>query len=203
MLYLQLMSIRHASSAGFSAISLIVALGFALVLGVSVLYVSKNSNSSAAPFSILTGHRSARISPENLTYGELTSTMPDIIEHGQDLECDWKIPPDGTNNVFTSGKLWTSDNRGRSTIAADRNGMNIEANMIFQKNTAYAWLIADGQKTGMRIHPSSLNEENRSMTADERQQAEQVRASILFNCQSWTADESKFILPSDVEFPER
>ena len=188
---------------GFSAISLIVALCFAVVLGISIFFLSKNADPSSALLSLLPNRHRPTPSAEFLTTGELTSTTSDIIGYGQDLACDWKIPQGAGQSPFTAGKLWTSSGRGRSTTTTQINGTSLEANVMYLKSTAYAWVTTGGQKTGMKLDPSSFEEFNRSMTSQERQQAEQVRASLLFTCHTWIPDETKFILPQDVTFEER
>jgi hypothetical protein len=182
---------------------LLIVLFFGVLLGIGVFSLSKNANPSSVLLSVLPNRHRPTPSADIITAGELTTTASDIIGYGQDLACDWKIPLGASTSPFTAGKLWTSSGRGRSTTTAEMNGTSIEANVMYLKSTAYAWITTDGQKTGMKLDPSSIEEFNRSMTPQERQQAEQIRSSMLFTCHTWTPDETKFILPPDVTFEER
>jgi hypothetical protein len=135
--------------------------------------------------------------------GETRSTLTDVIGRGQNLECDWKLPASTTaeENPFNAGKLWTTGNKGRSTITANLSeGMTMEGNAVYKDNTIYSWIQTAGTKMGFKFTPSELAEMDSSMTAQQRQQAEQIKQEMNFNCQPWTPDESKFELPSDVEF---
>lgn len=186
---------------GFSTISLIVALGAAVFLGVAVFLVTKGTHYSPLPRSLNARHQPTPSA--DLTSGEVTTSLPDVIRQGQDLECDFKLPVSTAENPFNTGKLWTTGGKGRSTISTSVSGVSMEANALYQNNTAYAWVTVGGQKSGLKFSPETLNDADHSMTMQERQQAEQFRSSMLFHCVPWTPDETTFILPSDVEFEKR
>ncbi len=132
--------------------------------------------------------------------GESTGTITNLISRGKNLQCDWKIPGEAENNLFGTGKIWTTDNKGRSQIAGNTAGVNMEANTIYIDNNIYMWLETAGIKQGFQFTNETLKEETESMTAEKKQQAEQISREMRFNCQPWTPDESKFQLPTDIDF---
>lgn len=132
--------------------------------------------------------------------GEISDTMEALIGRGQSLECDWKMPNMPEGAAMSNGKLWTTGNKGRSQVSGNVSGMSMEANAIFKDNTVYSWVMFGGQKMGFKMNPEELSDANNSMSAEQKQQAEQIRSQMIFNCQAWTPDESKFALPSDIIF---
>lgn len=189
---------------GFSTVALVIALGAAVILGVGAYFLTRSS--SPSPTSPATKAeswtvRNEQTTAEELTGRELTTTIPDIIGRGQSLECDWKMPVAG-ENPFHTGKLWTTGSKGRSHVTANISGMAMEANAVYQGDAVYTWTMVGGQKMGMKFSPSKLEEMNSSMTPQQKQQAEQIRQSMIFNCKPWAADDTKFVLPQDIEFKE-
>jgi hypothetical protein len=187
---------------GFSSISLLVILATAIILGIGAYILSHGTTYSPLPSMRSSAQRAqAQATPDaTLTSGEITSSIPDIVGHGQNLECEIKIPIHGPDNPFSNGKLWTSGGKGRSTISAHAAGIPMDANAIYQNGIAYTWIITGGQKIGMKFNPDAINDADMSLSPQQRQQAEQLRSSMLFTCQPWAPDDTKFQLPADVEF---
>jgi hypothetical protein len=184
---------------------LFVVLLAAIILGVGAYIISHGTTYSPLSSMHSSANRAlAKATPDTtLTSGEISTTIQDIVSHGEDLQCDIKIPSHGPDNPFSSGTLWTTGGKGRTTINAKVSGMTMEANAVYQNGTAYTWVIAGGQKIGMKFNPDDVNEADMSLSQQERQQAEQLRSSMLFNCQPWAPDDTRFILPADVEFQEK
>lgn len=140
------------------------------------------------------------VTQPTLPEGDITSTMPDIIARGQNLVCDWKFPVESTENPFNTGKLWTNGSNGRSSVTGTVSGMSMEADALYTDDTIYSWINVGGTKTGIKFNQDEITEMNNSMTPQEKQQAEQVRASMIFHCEPWTPDASKFVVPTDITF---
>lgn len=196
------MNSHNSPSSGFSTIGLLVVLGAAAIIGFGLFFATQ-LNSKTLPLASITKNSVGNIAPsETLTNRELNTTIPDIVGRGQNLECDWRMPVEG-ENPFNKGTLWTTAHKGRSTITATIGGMEAEGNAIYMNNTAYSWMILGGQKVGMKFSEATLNEANKSLSPQEKQQAEQIRQNMIFNCKPWNPDETKFILPSDITFEEK
>lgn len=188
---------RNDLSRGFSAIVAVVIA--ALVLGGIGVFVMSRRASTSTPSSAV--DRSTPAGTESaVPTGETTSTLPDIIGRGQNMECDWRMPVEASENPFGTGKLWTNGNSGRSTMSGNIAGGDFEGNAIYKNNEVYTWMTVAGTTIGFKLDESELSEAGSEMTPEQRQQAEQIRSEMVFNCRPWTPDESKFILPTGVEF---
>ncbi len=189
---------KHKLNQGFSAVILIIiaAVVFAGIAGVTMLRRPSSSTPSAAM------ERASDATEEStIPAGETTSTLPGIIEQGKNLECDWKLPTDaGEANPFGTGKLYTTANKGRSMISGNSSGMSIDGNAIYKDGEAYSWITVAGTTMGFKFDKAELENMNSEMTPEQKQQAEQIRAKMIFDCKPWTPDESKFTLPTGVEF---
>ena len=187
---------KNELSRGFSAVvAILIAV---IVLGGIGAFIMSRRSSTSAPSSA--ADRSTPAGTESaVPTGETTSTLPDIIGRGQNLECDWRLP-NVEANPFGTGKLYTTGNKGRSMISGNSSGMSIDGNAIYKDNTVYSWISVGGTTVGFKFDKAELESMSAEMTAEQKQQAEQIRSEMVFKCIPWTPDESKFILPSGVEF---
>jgi hypothetical protein len=188
-------------SKGFSAVSIIVILAALAVIGGGVYYLWSESSPATQSSSEAPTAGSSDIE-ESIETGEFRSTLPRIVGRGESLECDWRMPVENPDSPFSTGKLWTTGNQGRSAISGSINGASMEANAIYKDNAAYSWMEFSGVKMGFKFSQSEIDSMNNAMTAEQKQQAEQIRQEMIFSCKPWTPDASKFTLPTDVEFKE-
>lgn len=183
---------------GFSAV-IIILIAVVVLAGVGIMMMRRPSSSPNSSNSMERSTDATTVS--TVPAGETTSTLPDIIGKGQNLECDWRMPTDaGETNPFGTGKLYTAGNKGRSMISGNSSGMSIDGNAIYKDGDAYSWITVAGTTMGFKFDKAELESMSSEMTAEQKQQAEQIRAKMIFSCKPWTPDESKFVLPTGVEF---
>lgn len=197
------------SSAGFSSLMIAIGIGVVALVGLGGFYMMRRSTpaipTSTTPSATTTTDASPTSETSDTgttTAGEIAGTFDSLISRGQSLECDWRVPVQTEDNPFGAGKLWTTGSQGRSTIMTTINGMTMEANAIYKDNAAYTWMNFNGTKMGFKMSVDASAEAASTMTDQQRQQAEQIRQEMIFNCKPWTVDPSKFVLPTDVEFKE-
>lgn len=190
---------KNKLNQGFSAVILII-IAAVVLTGIAGVTMMRRPSSSSNPSAAM--ERASDATAEStVPAGETTSTLPGIIEQGKNLECDWKLPTDnGAANPFGTGKLYTTANKGRSEITGNSGGMNIDGNAIYKDGEAYSWITVAGTTMGFKFDKAELENMNSEMTPEQKQQAEQIRSKMIFSCKSWTPDESKFTLPTGVEF---
>lgn len=183
---------------GFSGAAVVVIAAIILV-GIGA-FVMMRRPSSTTP-STSTERSTSTTTETAIPTGEMSSTISDVVGKGQNLECDWKMPTSGdAPNPFGAGKLYTTGNKGRSMISGSSSGMAIDGNAIYKDGEVYSWISVAGTTMGFKFDKAELESMNESMTAEQKQQAEQIRSEMIFNCKPWTPDESKFELPTGVEF---
>ena len=191
---------RNKLSAGFSTVTVILTAIVVLAgIGAAVMMSQRGATPSAS--NVEKSMVEQKTASKTAAIDNVSSTFPDIVGKGKNLECDWKIPnPSAATNPFGQGKLYTTANKGRSALSGNVSGTVFDANAIYKDNSVYSWIDFGGNKTGFKFDPEELTELNSNMTPEQKQQAEQIKSEMIFNCKSWTPDESKFVLPTGVDF---
>lgn len=194
---------RVFESRGFSAVSFLIILAALAVVGGGVYYLwiesshqSTESSLSESPEAV-----SATVAAAPTTV-EFRSSLPKLVARGDTLECDWRAPDSDGSNPYSTGKLWTMGNQGRSMITTKISDTSVEANALYKDNVAYTWMKMGNISMGFRFSQDSLSEANAQMTADQRKQAEQIQQEMIYMCRAWNPDPAMFRLPADVEFKE-
>lgn len=188
---------KNSFAKGFSAVAILIIVAIVLAGIGGVVLIRRPSSDSASTGAL---ERTSESTESVDTESEATSTLPDIIGRGQNLECDWRMPTGAEENPFGEGKLYTTANKGRSMITGNSSGVAIEGNAIYRDNEVYSWITVAGTTMGFKFSEAELSELNSSMTEEERQQAESIRSEMIVNCTPWTPDESMFTLPAGVNF---
>ena len=193
------------SQQGLAPLVIVIIVAVVALAGAGAYYAMRGTGSAASTDSTATGSASGTSEETSLeTTGEMKTDLMSLVSKGQNLECTWRMPvAEGEETPFGEGKLWTTGNKGRSTITGNPAGMQMEGNAIYTQETIYSWISSDMFKMGFKFTPETIKELNDGMSAEERQQAEQIRKEMIVNCKSWTPDESKFVVPTDVEFKEQ
>lgn len=192
-------------------IILAIVLAVAVIGGGAAYYFMGSSGSStmesspdgeSAPSSA--GAKMDEDSPEALESGtEVAQSFEQIFAFNRSLECTWRPPAQAEGESmegFVEGKLYTSGGKGRSMATMTINGMPSEANAIYDGGTVTSWVSLGGQEFGFIMTPEEMQNESTELTEEERRQAEQYRSEMIVSCKPWTADESFFTPPSDVNF---
>ena len=121
-----------------------------------------------------------------------------LLGRRQNLECDVKSPSGAAQNY--TGKLWTTGDKGRSTLSATiAKGMTMEMSAIYKDGTMSMWSYMNGNL----VMAKTLNEadaDKEPVTAEQKAQAEQYKSKMILNCHPWTPDMSKFETPAGVTF---
>ena len=194
------------SQQGLAPLVIVIIVAVVALAGAGAYYAMRGTGSAASTDSTATGSASGTSEETSLdtTAGEMKTDLMSLVSKGQSLECTWRMPvKEGEETPFGEGTLWTTANKGRSTITGNPAGMQMEGNAIYTQETIYSWISSDMFKMGFKFSPETIKELNDGMSAEERQQAEQIRQEMIVNCKPWTPDESKFVVPTDVEFKEQ
>jgi hypothetical protein len=106
--------------------------------------------------------------------------------------CDYADDKTGT-----SGKIYISAGRVRGDFATVVNGEATASHMYSDGQTMYIWM--DGSAIGYK---SSMVSTTPAPTGSQTSSNVDVDQQLDYKCQSWSADESMFRLPSGVDFKD-
>jgi len=98
------------------------------------------------------------------------------------------------NNGDATGTIYVSAGRIRGDFSSKTGEVTAQSHMIITNNIAYVWI--DGMNQGYRMPfedmaGTSSSKNNTGIDADAR---------VATNCESWSATDASFSLPTDVSF---
>jgi hypothetical protein len=188
---------------GFAPIVIILVVIAAVIVGAGAfLYTSRDDSEDAT----LSDTPTATETETHDEAGSFSGSYFSAIEKGEALECTWRVPEElasefqvGEGQFYTDGK-----SRGRAEASFKNNDAVFTTHSVFNQDAIYNWteLPESGPTVGFKISQESLKQMDSELSAEERQQAEQIRAEYQFDCEPWNVDEAKFKLPAGVSFTE-
>jgi len=141
--------------------------------------------------------------------GAVNQSLKDLMGSGKNLECSWEFEdPEGKGR--TTGLVYIAGNRSRSEVRVRVEGEGEElANMdlisINDGEMGYMW--NEGQTTGSKYNIAEMEKLGEEMSQGQEnitQNQTQNDWENIYNyeCKNWRVDESKFSVPTNVEFTD-
>jgi hypothetical protein len=182
------MKLKHNKQAGFSPILIIIAIVVVLAIIAALWYVfTQNTNKTDD-------------NKEQEQAMVIEGTMFDAINHGQPLQCDWKLNYDGPAEL-TEGKFYTDGvNNGRSVATYEWEGKTYEAIAIINEDRTYHWAPDRGFKSGISDDRAKYEAREPDYQTLENSIDVNFNAAYTFTCHPWTVDEAMFTPPEDQKF---
>lgn len=131
----------------------------------------------------------------------IAGSIKDILGMGQSLKCVWNQPQDDKE---VKGTMYVSDKKFRQMVNFPQEDKNIEINTISDGEYIYTWGGFSGNNQGTKFKIEELNKITPPPVADEKP-AENVdlEKKLDYKCSPWSADQSMFTPPSDVNFVDQ
>jgi len=177
---------KYSKGIGFVAIIIIIAvLG---VLGGGIYMVTQNKASLKTEEKTTSEDATAS---EPVAEINSNTSLRALIALGKNLVCTFKETDADTS---TSGTMYIASAgnqfRGDFTVKTNADG-TINGHMIKQGDYIYSWSDAATQGSKMKAEAESDTEESDTVGLDDEAE---------YDCKSWNVDNSKFKLPSNIEF---
>lgn len=117
-------------------------------------------------------------------------SFSDFIKNGGFYRC---TVTQGNSAMSNDGLIYVSKDKIRGEFKTETQGMSIDTNFILRDGYSYTWSsLAPGQ--GARVKMAEGSGDG-SVTS-----AFDTKNIIDYDCQPWSGDESKFVLPNGVNF---
>jgi hypothetical protein len=124
-----------------------------------------------------------------------------LMERGENLECTISYDSGDISSGKVEGTYFTSRGRIRGDFLTPEAGAGSVSSIILRDNTLYTWTEIEGEKFGMKIDLSTLEE---SKSEEENLEAKEIvplDAEVDYDCKEWeNLDGSVFEPPTDVIF---
>lgn len=167
----------------------LVAVIIILVAGVGFMAVSKDDTTSTQ-----SSNNNNPQSSSSSTKGSLSS----LATGKKAQECTMNYSGasgSGTGTMYSDG-----NGRARMHIDLKTEKGNVgQTDQIMKEGKAYSWTTSDGQTFGMIIDVSKTTQQTQSQSGSTTT-APQPNQDFDINCKDWKVDESKFAVPTNVNF---
>lgn len=172
------------------------------IVSVSLIVVSSIFLSACGAPKTDTPSQEAGPSTEN-QYTTNTASLTELIGMGKNLECVWTIPandnqPESKGSMYLSGKKFRQD----ISTSMQADGTTLQMGVISDGVDVYMWNSSD-TKNGIKMNL----EESKKLSEGEKTETPQqtsvdLENKVDYKCKSWSADESKFVLPTGITFSD-
>jgi uncharacterized membrane protein len=123
-----------------------------------------------------------------------TATSPDsirsILSSGASKQCTINQTTDTTK---VTGSVYIANGKMRADITSASTGVTTNAHMVISNDYTYTWV--DGVSTGFKVAMSQSTTDTSRQPLDLDDQKGVV-------CTSWSANDAKFDLPTNISFPD-
>lgn len=126
----------------------------------------------------------------------VTGSILSLLQGGRNVTCTYSLETEGGT---TSGTVYIAGDRmyGEFTTTVD-NLQSFDSNVIRDNEYMYTWSSAVEGGTKMKIVEAEDNEAE----TEKDDTTKSLEQDVDMKCNSWTADNSKFIPPGDIEFTD-
>lgn len=121
-------------------------------------------------------------------------SLKGLLSNYTDKMCTFN---DGQQGSVYSGTVYVGNGKMRGEFTVTVNNQTTKSSMISDGKTGYMW--TDGQNMGYKMDLSVASQE--SIEKAQKQAIDQNK-NYNFSCSNWNVDESKFNLPSGIEFKD-
>jgi hypothetical protein len=158
-------------------LAVIVIIGLALAAGGGTYYKAKKAKMQG-----VNATTTASVSE--------SGTLRSLLSLGKDVTCTFSRSDNGTN---VSGMVYVDNPmlRGDFVMMGGAQG-RVESHMVRMNNDVYVWMGNQGAK----LNISDLNK----ATTTQATGNVSLDSQVNYECRDWTPDQSKFTLPSGVNF---
>lgn len=130
-------------------------------------------------------------SQEDSSGGSMTKgSVKSLMGAGKNITCKMTYPDGGG-----SGTVYVSDKKVRGTFTLVSNGQTMESEMLQDGEYGYFWTGAQGTK--FKVDATLPTPTPGSNTKND-----DLDKEVDLDCSSWSVDNSKFTVPTDVKFTE-
>jgi len=167
---------------------IIAAIIVILIVAVGGVYFLKASKAPAMPKPTVTA-----IPTQALKTNSVTGTIVGLLSGGKTVTCAITYPNDkGTGTVFVADKKFAGDFNMK-----DAAGKAITAHIISDGTDIYIWSSAmtGGIKMNLAAAKSAATNAQNNQTVN-------INQNVSMDCGAWTADASKFIVPTNITFSD-
>jgi len=126
--------------------------------------------------------------------GNYFETMQDLMARGKSMRCTYTQEVEGGGTA--TGVVYMADKNARVEITIkEANSPSGKMYALMNQEWVYSWVDGSSQGVKMTLEASELSEKNEETVSN-------LSKEIEFECKSWKKDNSKFKVPTNIEFQD-
>jgi hypothetical protein len=174
--------------------------GVVIVIIIIIIWMSdsKSAPASAPTSSGVTSPVAGSVSTSNqASASAVRQTMHDLITSGATQTCAFSIAATATSSGLSGTIYMASGNMQGDFIKTDTAGKVTNAHMIITGGMDYLWTdaVAKGYKLSWSVAANST-------ILSDRAGGVNINQPTAYSCSNWTADQSKFTIPANIQFTD-
>lgn len=122
----------------------------------------------------------------------IRGSIKSLLGVGKNVSCSVKYPESAGD-----GKIYVAGDRVRGDFTLMIDNKEMESHMIVDREFGYFWSGTQGTK--MKIDET---EKTASPLPEGQEQTQDIDKEVDLNCSSWSVDNSKFTIPTNVQFTD-
>ena len=128
--------------------------------------------------------------------GNYFETMKDLMARGKNMKCTYTQDLDEKDAEMATGVVYMADKNARVEITVKgKNRPDAKMYSLIKQDWMYSW--TEGSSAGYK-----MTMEVAEMSDEDEQNMASLSKEIEFECKSWKKDNSKFNVPTDINFQD-
>lgn len=122
----------------------------------------------------------------------IETTLKSLLSMGKSLKCTFL---NNTKEATVSGTVYAGNGKVRQDFQSKAAGSSTSGHLIVDGSNTYMW--TDGNNQGFKF---AVDKVPSASSGSAQSQTQDINKTMNFSCQGWSADNSLFVLPSNVTF---
>lgn len=190
----QVNSKRYTISMNTKALIAVI-LVIVLAVGVAAFVILKRNSTNNPSFNQTETDETMNLEDNEDPSGFDKKSLSDLIGMGSAQECTYQ-----DLDTQTSGTAYIADQKVRTDFTTVASGDMVGSHAVFDGDKIYIWM--DGQTSGFVMTPEENVAVDTTSSDNTVTNSVNLNREIDYNCSNWSVDNSKFELPSGVDFQD-
>lgn len=167
--------------------------GLIIVVAIGAYLMMSNKKSGNQPLDNSASNTSVKDDKSTTEPATKASSLKDLIALGSSQKCTF-------SSEGSEGTIYVSGGKSRGDFSTTASGSTSKGHMMFDGKMSYVWMDGQAQGYKMSLESADDNKPTNTPTNTPTQSGVDYDKQMDYNCEKWSADNSMFVLPSNVEF---
>lgn len=123
------------------------------------------------------------------------SSLKDLLALGTSQKCTF-------SNEGSEGTFYVSKGQSRGDFSSNAGGTTTKGHMISDGKTSYVWMDSQPKGFKMSLEAAQKAQAESNYKAPAPSAGIDYNKNMNYSCQSWSADDSMFAVPTNIEFTD-